>query len=66
MTAGSHRFPVVVMRTEAQRRCVTAAVERARLADFDVTMFDITDEELEVARADRLIGLRVVGPPSAG
>jgi hypothetical protein len=33
---------------------LAAAVRQARLAEFDVGLFDITDGELSAARADRL------------
>ena len=33
---------------------LAAAVRQARLAEFDVRLFDITDDELAAARADRL------------
>lgn len=34
---------------------LAAAVRQAGLAEFDVRLFDITDDELATARADRLI-----------
>jgi len=32
-----------------------AAVARARLSEFDVELFDITDQDVATARADRLV-----------
>lgn len=42
---------------------LAAAVERARLAEFDVHLFDLTDEDLADARSDRLSGHKVGSTP---
>jgi Arc/MetJ family transcription regulator len=39
--------------TETVNAALAETVRRARLADFSVAEFDITDEELAEARADR-------------
>lgn len=41
--------------TDTVNAALAETARRARLADFDISVFDITDQELADARADRTI-----------